>query len=58
MIVREGFKKKSWEFSLIGTPNIGDPSPSAPKISDPSLNLGVGTPNIGDPSPCKKSWET
>ena len=26
----------------VGTPNIGDPSPSAPKIRDPSLNLGVG----------------
>ena len=23
----------------------------APKIRDPSPNLGVGTPNIGDPSP-------
>ena len=30
----------------VGTPNIGDPSPSAPKIRDPSPNFGVGTPHL------------
>ena len=47
MVSKKHFYAKNFFFGLVPLVfRVG-----APKIRDPSLNLGVGAPNIGDPSP-------